>query len=219
MAPPDLLRHALVWLKPGATWITLAGSSSRCLLEWFVADKPAMVARRQGDEPADFLRLGVALPPSQQGKRRLSVAVHSSCIERSRPPLSLSEVMEVIECCPSEWIGPLQLLNSLMRRTKVQPRVYGSFAWQALTSERYVGEDSDIDLLWDPGSAAKIATLVATLTQWERSVQRRADGEVLMSNGDAVCWRELAGESKHVLVKSQSTVALRSRAEVLARFA
>jgi len=101
----------------------------------------------------------------------------------------------------------------------MQPRVYGSFAWQALTRERYVGEDSDIDLLWDPGSAAEIATLVATLTQWERSVKRRADGEVLMSTGDAVCWRELAGESKHILVKSQSTVALRSRAEVLARFA
>ena len=97
--------------------------------------------------------------------------------------------------------------------------MYGSFAWQALTRERYVDGNSDIDLLWRPQREAEIAALIATLTEWERLVRRRADGEVLLPNGDAVCWRELAGESKHVLVKSQSAVALHGRAEVLAQFA
>jgi phosphoribosyl-dephospho-CoA transferase len=212
MAPPDLPRHTLVQLASEASWLTMPGSSSPCLRKWFAAGRPAMVARRHGDEPADFVRLGVALP----GKRRLSLAVHPSRIAHSRAPLSLPEVMKA---CPAEWAASLQLLNSLTLRTQLQPGVYGSFAWQALTRECYVDESSDIDLLWAPASAAEVDTVITVLTEWERCTQRRADGEVLMPNGGAVCWRELAGASRHVLVKSQSTVALRSRADVLAQFA
>ena len=212
MARPDLPRHTLVRLTPGAAWFTMPGSSAHCLRKWFAANRPAMVARRQGDEPTDFVRLGVALP----GKQRLTLAVDRSCIAHARAPLSLPEV---IESCPVEWIAPLRLLISLAQRMQLQPGVYGSFAWQALTRERYVDKSSDIDLLWPLATATKVATVIAMLAEWERCTQRRADGEVLMPNGDAVCWRELAGASEHVLVKSQFTVAMRSRADVLAQFA
>jgi phosphoribosyl-dephospho-CoA transferase len=212
--PADLPRHTLVWLKRRSAWMPLSGSPSSLLGEWFRARRPAVIARRQGDEPAGWLRLGIALPPSR-GKLRLSLAVHPLSIEQVRAPLALTDV---IGCCPPEWMAPLQSLRATACDVGLAPGVYGSFAWQALTRERYVGPGSDIDLVWHPRDATQLAALLGMLAHWEESVRRRADGEIVMPNGDAVCWRELAGDSRRLLVKSASAVALHPQKEVLAQF-
>ena len=213
---PDLPRHTLVWLRPDASWVALCGSSERRLRAWLDARLPAVVARRQGDEPdPDWVRLGVALPPSE-GKTRLNLAAPLSSIECQRGPLSLREV---IESCPGNWRDALRHLIVITKAIQLEPRVYGSFAWQALTGERYLAPSSDIDLLWRPRDAAQLDTLIAALIQWEQVTGRRADGEVLLSNRDAVCWRELASGSSRILVKSDASVALRERSDFLAAFA
>jgi phosphoribosyl-dephospho-CoA transferase len=212
--PSDLPRHTLVWLKRGSAWTALSGSPSWLLDEWFRAYRPAVIARRQGDEPAGWLRLGVPLPPAR-GKQRLSLAVHPLSVEEVRAPLALTDV---IGCCPPEWMAPLQSLRAMARDVGLTPGVYGSFAWQALTGERYVGPGSDIDLVWHPQDATQLAALLGMLARWEESAQRRADGEIVLPNGDAVCWRELAGESSRLLVKSALAVALHRRSDVLAQF-
>ena len=113
-------------------------------------------------------------------------------------------------------MDPLFRLAALARAIAVDPGVYGSFAWQALTGERYLAPGSDIDLLWRPRDTAQLDSLIAALIEWEQETGRRADGEVLLANGDAVCWRELASGSARVLVKSDAAVALRERADFLA---
>ena len=174
-----------------------------------------VVARRQGDEPDHYLRLGVALPPSEC-KERLSLAAPLSSIDRHRGPLSLKEV---IASCPGDWKDALFRLVALSRAIALEPGVYGSFTWQALTGERYLVPSSDIDLLWRPRDSAQLDKLIATMIRWEQETGRRADGEVLHSNGDAVCWRELASGSSRILVKSDASVALRERSDFLAAFA
>jgi len=210
-----LPRHTLVWLRTDATWVALCGASERRLQEWLCARRPAVVARRQGDEPEDFLRLGVALPASE-GKQRLCFAAPLSSIECYRGPLSLREV---IESCPGEWKDAQRRLVEVTRAIALEPCVYGSFAWQALTGQPYVSPSSDIDLLWHPRDAAQVDALIAAIVRWEQVTRRRADGEVLLANGDAVCWRELASASPRILVKSDASVALRPRLDFLAAFA
>lgn len=139
-----------------------------------------------------------------------------SSIDCHRGPLSLREV---IESCPRDWQDALRHLIVVTRAIRLEPCVYGSFAWQALTGKRYLAPGSDIDLLWRPRDAAQLDKLIATLIRWEQVTGRRADGEVLLSNGDAVCWRELASESSRILVKSDASVALRERSDFLAAFA
>jgi len=174
-----------------------------------------VVARRQGDEPDDCLRLGVALPASE-GKRRLCLAAPRSSIQSHRGPLSLREV---IDAGPGDWNDALHRLAEAADAIALEPGVYGSFAWQVLTGQGYLTSSSDIDLLWRPRSAAQLDALTGLLFRWERETGRRADGEVLLPDGDAACWRELRRESPRVLVKSHASVALRARSDLLNAFA
>jgi phosphoribosyl-dephospho-CoA transferase len=215
MVLPELPRHALGWVDASAHWIALGESSVESLRTWLAADRPAVAARFQGDEPPGFLRLGVALPPST-GKQRLSFAAPRSAIKRTRSALSLREIAD---SCPADWQGDVRDLLTMASALTLDPRVYGSFAWQALTGDRYVGPESDIDLAWHPRSGAQLHALTAALLHWERSTGRRADGEVVLPGGDAVCWRELASQCTRVLVKSHASIVLRTRSDCLAALA
>ena len=158
--------------------------------------------------------MGVALPPAE-GKQRLSIAVSAASVARWRPPLSLREVMG---CSPADWRHALELLLTLAEEIGLEPLVYGSFAWHALTGEKYITAESDLDLIWRPQTSAELASLLAALPRWENSTGRCADGEVLLPSGAGVCWRELAGVTSRVLVKSHSTAELRPRAEIFAEY-
>jgi phosphoribosyl-dephospho-CoA transferase len=210
----QLSRHGWVWLKAGVTWRRLGDAPHRRLEAWFDSGLPAVVARCQGDEPPDHLRLGVALPPAE-GKQRLNIAVSAASVARWRPPLSLREVMG---CSPADWSYALKLLLTLAEEIGLEPRVYGSFAWHALTGEKYITAESDLDLIWRLQTSAELASLLAALPRWENSTGRCADGEVLLPSGAGVCWRELAGVTSRVLVKSHSTAELRPRAEILSEY-
>ena len=209
---PELRRHTLVWVDASARWAALGDTPVESLRAWLEADRPAVAARLQGDEPTGFLRLGIALP----GKRRLALAAPRTAIKQVRDALVLREI---VDWCPVSWQGDIRGLLAIASQIALEPRVYGSFAWQALTGDIYVGPTSDIDLLWRPRSAPQFHALTAALFCWERSTGRRADGEVVLSSGDAVCWRELSSESMRVLVKSGSSVALRARSDCVAAIA
>ena len=212
---PELPRHSLVWIDAAAHWIALCKTPVARLRAWLEADRPAVAARLQGDEPASFVRLGIALPPSM-GKQRLSFAAPRSAIKHVRGTLLLREIVDAF---PASWLDDVRSLLAIASAIALEPRVYGSFAWQALTGDRYVGPTSDIDLVWRPCSTGQLDALTAALLRWERSTGRRADGEVVLPSGDAVCWRELSSESSRVLVKSASSVALRARSDCLATLA
>ena len=68
--------------------------------------------------------------------------------------------------------------------------------------------DSDIDLLWTAGSLDDVARGLAMLGAWEAQHALRADGELLLPDGDAVAWRELTRPVDRVLVKHQDRVSL-----------
>ncbi len=174
-----------------------------------------MVARLQGDEPPGHWRLGVPLPPAED-KRRLGLTAPPSDVLDWRPALHLHEV---VTAAPADWHVSLR---DLLRRARVlglEPRVFGSFSWQAMTGLPYVTTDSDLDLAWQPDRDAQLNALLTTLQDWETEHGRRVDGEVLLPDGGGVCWRELAGNTDSVLVKSASAAVLQARDDILDTFA
>ncbi|NHF66842.1 malonate decarboxylase holo-[acyl-carrier-protein] synthase [Xanthomonas hortorum] len=201
-------RHALVWLHPDARWQALTPGAHPRLQQWFAAGLPAVVARGDGSEAPGTLRLGVPLPPSE-GKQRLALSASSVDIARSTAPLLLDDV---IAHTPRDMQPALQALLTQTRANALQPRVFGSFAWQALTGLAYVHAHSDLDLLWSIETPEQAHAVVTLLQRWEQRHGLRADGELLLADdGTAVNWREYAGSAQQVLVKSNHGCRMASR--------
>ncbi len=207
-----LPRHALVRLRCDAPWHPVDPADRSRLLRWFGGGFPAVLARLQGAEPPGHWRLGVPLPPAE-GKRRIALTVHPGTVADWCAPLGLDEV---VPAAPSDWRDALALLAEYAAARGWAPRVYGSFAWQAITGVDYVTPSSDIDLAWQPAGSDDLPELFELLARWEHATGRRVDGEVLLPGGAGVCWRELAGGAAKVVVKNPATVVLHARADVIA---
>lgn len=191
-------RHTIAWIDADAGWQAVQPGSAERLHAWFAAGHPAVVARRDGSEPAGMLRLGVPLPPHEH-KQRLGLLLPPAQLRRQTPPPALDVV---IGHAPPQWRVALQALAHDVAASGMVPRVFGSFAWQALTGLAYVHDASDLDLLWPVATPEQADAVVAVLRHWEARHGLRADGELLLPDGIAVNWREYAGRERQVLVKS-----------------
>lgn len=207
--PESLRRHTLVWLSPEAAHAVSPAQAAR-VRAWFAQGFPAIVARRPAGTPADPLHLGVPLPPAE-AKQRLAVRVREADIARSA---ALPMLEGVIASAPVAWRPALVALAQQAHAGGFAPRVFGAFAWQALTGLDYVHDGSDLDLLWEIETAAQAEAIVAMLFDWETRHGHRADGELRLPDGRAVNWREYAAGASRVLVKTEDDARLASRADL-----
>lgn len=217
MPERPLERHDLVWLAPAAAGTALPAGpccaadaeATRLLADWVKAGHPLIVARQDGAVGAGQIRLGLALPPAL-GKRRLAFLVARHAIVCSMPPPTLS--VTALGTLPAHWQPLLSAMLALPELLAVLPRFYGSAAMQFATGLNCLEDDSDLDLLltppdW-PGALAVCRALVALD---DPRCPPRLDGEIRNKAGDAVAWRELATDSRQVLVKSLDQVRLVDR--------
>jgi len=229
MHPHWLRRHHLLWTSPawrGAAIEQVVDlEMHRHVAAHLAAGWPLVVCRQssidsEGCPAAYSVAAGLPLPP-ELGKRRLTLIVPASVIVRMAPPLDLKTAIPRL---PSDWRLPLRRLLHSANDASVEFRVYGSVAWHALTRRPWLTARSDVDFLWRANDSAQIAAGVELLRQWERESGRRADGEILFGDDDAVAWREWApaegsGPSQRVIVKSLSGPRLCARGDLEARLA
>ncbi|GAB3051848.1 malonate decarboxylase holo-[acyl-carrier-protein] synthase [Stenotrophomonas tumulicola] len=203
-------RHDLAWIEPHATWTALLPQSDARLRAWARARLPLVVARRDPAVDGALLRLGVPLPLAEQ-RQRLALRIDPAQVLRHSPPLTLEAVIAAVS---APWRTPLQ---ALLRRCSVQPppRVFGSFAWQALTGLDYLHAGSDLDLLWDVASHDQAKGIARLLHAWESEHGLRADGELRFPGARSVNWREYAGTTTQVLVKADAACWLSPRTALI----
>jgi phosphoribosyl-dephospho-CoA transferase len=216
-----LARHSLVWLNAGG-WQRAAQAVApgyRAGVEqWQRADWPAVLRRQEPDIRADQVCLGLPLPPDASGyKIRIPFKAESGAIQRIEPPLALNAVLAH---APSWWIGALHAFAKDCRRIGIAMRIYGSWSWQILTQQAYVGPASDIDLLFIPKSATEFSRGMALLEQYAAHLP--LDGEIVFPDGQAVAWKECrqvlhADSRQRVLVKTETTVRLMTLSTLIMR--
>jgi len=192
-------RHDWVWIKRGTHLPDLAEVRSHC-----EAGLPFIVGRRPALTGADRLQLGLALPD----KRRIGFGVEVSGIGNHQPALPLGDVLRHV---PESWSPTLEHLAAHFKGAGMEAMVYGSAAWQALTGASYLREDSDLDLLLAPTAEDQLRLALGILVSMEGSCPR-LDGEIVLPDGRAVAWREVASPSDTLLVKTLSEVSLVARA-------
>ncbi|WP_305764614.1 phosphoribosyl-dephospho-CoA transferase MdcG domain-containing protein, partial [Beijerinckia sp. L45] len=110
---------------------------------------------------------------------------------------------------PDAWHQTIDAVLALGASTNSEPRVFGSFAWAALTGLAYIGPFSDLDLLWTVTPDTDVDNLLAGLSWIDADAPGRLDGELIVGAMQvAANWRELH-RGGDVLVKTMDAVALR----------
>ena len=208
-------RHALVWLDPTrweASLLTrLDPELYPAVRSWMAAGYPVVARRRDNQDPEYGIAIGIPLSP-QRGGQRMALCVAPAAVRSVRRPPLLNTILDAI---PPDWKLPLNNFASAIRPHDVGVRVYGSLMWQCLTHEPYLHAGSDIDFLLEVNNVVALPYILQLIQRWEQDHGIQADGEVLLRDGRAVAWRELAGIRAHVLVKSLASVELLPRKTAL----
>jgi phosphoribosyl-dephospho-CoA transferase len=208
---PALARHRLAWLSPQG-WrqaLAFAPEHAQALQSWRRADWPLVARRQDADAAAGELALGLPLPPCPvKGKVRIALRLQAGTVLRSSEALALASALPAL---PPRWQAAAAALSAQAAAQRVTLRVYGSAAWQALTGLHYIGQRSDLDLLFYPDSRA-------ALQAGEALFRRHADhlpldGEIVFPSGRAVAFKEWllaleAGAGMRVMVKDDVGVSL-----------
>ena len=205
-----LPRHAMVTAAPKA-WRAMLASRPDLALDplvagWADARRPLVARRAAEGDPPHLTPLGLPLPPAQ-GKRRIALSLPAQAILGAAAPPTLKDAAA---SAPGSWRPAIDALV----RLDPQTRVFGSLAWSHLTGFAYLGEDSDLDLLWDLSARADLDRLLAGVAVVDRYAPMRIDGEILGPAG-GVNWRELLAGGE-VLVKGRAGVRVMSRPDYLA---
>jgi phosphoribosyl-dephospho-CoA transferase len=215
-----LQRHDWVWLNadPDPARVCAGAKDGGSLAAvWRAAYRPFIAARRLLDDPAGFVRLGVATPD----KRRIGLLTAVATVERAAPSPLLTEVV-ASEACPSVWVPSLMTSARRLADAGSTARVFGSLAWGFLTGLPYVRPESDVDLLFEPDSwadAVRLADLLSAMEADAAPGAPRLDGEIILPGGWGASWRELAGRPRAVLLKGSQDVVLRPYEQLAALFA
>jgi len=214
--PHDLRRHDLLWLTPAGWQATLDGHPEHQPVfdYWRREEWPVVVRRHEaGADTTREVCIGLSLPPDANGrKQRIGWRVAHAHVERGSAPLSLKAARPGL---PAPWRPGYSTLQEL--GVGLDLRVYGSLAWQALTSLPSVTPGSDIDILFRPVSRNQLQAGLALLSGLDHGLP--LDGEIMFPNGDAVSWKEWLGagaSQARVLVKTIAEVRLADPADLLA---
>jgi phosphoribosyl-dephospho-CoA transferase len=214
----DLARHDWVTLRddwPRRLLAPLAAPDHASVHAWLARGRPLVVARAIEGDPPGAVRLGLALP----GRRRIGVVASASAVgERIAPPT----LAAALAGTPFAGAGWLRRLATRLRAADLAPAVYGSLAWQHVAADpalAYVTPESDVDLLLRSSTRASAEAGLAILSEAAAAHPLpRLDGELLLPEGAAVAWRELASTAPRVLVKTAATARLVARADVMRTF-
>lgn len=209
-------RHDLVWLTRDGWRAALAAypEHESVLKFWLSEEWPTVVRRGDTDsDPAHEVCVGIALPPDAEGvKHRIPLRVPLEHIEKTSAPLTLKAARPAL---PEHWRPGYTRLQELS--VGLDLRVYGSLAWQAITSLPAITAASDIDILFRPLSRQQLHAGLTLLNGAEHGLP--LDGEVMFPSGEAVSWKEWSAADTvraRVLVKDMQGVHLADADRLLA---
>jgi phosphoribosyl-dephospho-CoA transferase len=202
-----LHRHQLIRPTPAA-WDRLRANARdpverECLTLWSSRGLPLVVTQQRcdaGSEP-DWIAAGLSAPLRWES-RRIGVSL------ARREVLFFDEfpaARAITKLLPAPTRPAWDEFCRAAQAGGVQPRVYGSYGWQALTGMAHVRTDSDADL-WLGVTGAEQADAMAALLAGTEIAGLRLDGELVFDGDSAVSWREWltwrAGGTRSILVKS-----------------
>jgi phosphoribosyl-dephospho-CoA transferase len=215
MLDTPIRRHDWVYLRSGCMPRIVNGDTQlQPSLQRWVAEARPLVATRQVSDTQ--VSLGLALRDGDDVKR-VACAVAAHDVLRHRNPLTVDEALQVLDEVDG---AALRRFAGAMAGHTLQVGIYGSTAWEYFGGRHYRHGQSDVDVICDVASAAGLNACLAAFCEGTAYFRSPLDGEVRVTGGRAVAWRELyeacAGGAQVVLAKDERDVALVTLHRVLA---
>ncbi|WP_025886099.1 malonate decarboxylase holo-[acyl-carrier-protein] synthase [Asaia prunellae] len=209
-------RHDLINLSPSVWQKLIKNQKSQAvrnaLYFWQNRALPLMCRRRSSEDRADLVPVCIAFPPSWK-VTRLRLQIDPDDIENIVMPPALQQIAHRLPSAQQEQAWTISTL--IKAETGLTPRLFGSVLWQGISGLPYLRDTSDLDLLWimPDWSRHAVFDLVARLIVVEKQLSCSLDGEIVLPDGRAVHWREIAKESPvaDLLVKTAANVCLMSQ--------
>ncbi len=221
-----ILRHSLVWTATCPVAVSGGADESAFVADWWERGLPFVAARQPSEGHRDLV-LGCSPPRAVDSAKpaRIACAVRKAALIRVSPPPKLAEVLPT---SAAQFRADAETVLAAARELGTAPRVYGSFMWQFLGGEGYVGESSDLDLLWEADGQVSADAITRQLREIEPKLRLRLDGELRFGDQGDVAWREWSQVSAdgtaagtesaatRVLVKRADGIALVAREQLCA---
>lgn len=211
-------RHDLLRVKPDGWAAVLAASPGfqdlefgprRLVAGWAERGWPVIARRPAADDRGAGIAVGLPLPPTY-GKLRLALSIPAGLVAETVAAVPLSKAAASV---PATWRLQVERLIALGERLVLRPVLFGALLWQRLTGLPYLRPGSDIDLIWPRPTATALPELLDTLDRLDTAGPVRLDGEIALTAGSGVNWRELRQEFRRpsgaVLVKSMDGADIR----------
>ena len=203
-----LRRHALAWLSqpPRAE----ADADAALVAAWHDAGRPFVVCRQRA---AGELSPGLcAIAAGTPRPRRIAAHAAPAALRDVGCPPALAELAR----CPAaaERADLFEALAVDAAAAGLEPRVYGSWMWQALTGDTHVRGASDLDVLIDVATPAAADAAAAWPDDAAGRLPFALDGELSIADRGEVHWREYRSDAAELMVKSVTAVRLLRREEL-----
>jgi len=188
------------------------GKTGRAVFEeWISRSFPFVVKRPCVSDDGKSIHCGIPLPPSR-GKLRLGYIVRRESVEAVFNPPSLKECLSA---APENIRDELERLNMTAEKYGFSPLVFGSLAWQSVTGENYLSENSDTDLIFKIESPGHFEMMGKVFEEEMAASALKYDVEIKMPDGNSFSWNEYRKGAEKILIKGNKGVWLSSRATLL----
>jgi phosphoribosyl-dephospho-CoA transferase len=208
--PVRLRRHQRVWLDPSMAANEIAGlgdDEADAVLTWLRRGLPFVCRSASINNLPQRISLGLKTS-TEAGGARLGFTIDTRHVRRVQEPLALAEA---IDAMPAPMRTAALQLADRSAALAVPVHVYGSVSWQHASRDVYLHGSSDLDILARPASQASAEQWVSAVRIVQAAASVRIDGEIELPCGGAVAWREWAGSSRTVVVKTSIGPELRNR--------
>jgi len=176
---------------------------------------PGIVRRDETDCTGERIPVGFSSPSRGAGGRmRVAAFVDCADITRITTPYELlvGNFTQHNNC-----MYALAVCREAADKLDLDIGIWGSAALELYTGLPYTHEESDLDLLVAPASQTVLVAFLKWINVIENRFDLRIDVEVDLDNGYGVHLKELLGNGRMLLGKSQCDVALLPRAQMLAQ--
>ena len=176
---------------------------------------PGIIRRDETDRAGGRIPVGFSSPSHGPGGRiRVAAFVDSADIIRVTTPyeLLLGNFTQHNKCTHA-----LAVCRNAADELDLDIGVWGSAALELYSGLPYTHDESDLDLLVAAAPQTVLAAFLKRINTIENRFDLRIDVEVDLDNGYGVHMKELLGNGRTLLGKSQCDVALLPRAQMLAQ--